>query len=62
MSKQKYLKFKSDNDNDIYIDIYRIESFEQNGDVLIIHKYSGLFSRILYDVDEFRKLLREYQS
>ena len=63
MSKRKYTKFQSDtldtNDAGQFatIDIDSVESFEQDGKALIIHKDSGLWNRIIIQREDFVKIL-----
>lgn len=65
MSKRQYTKFKSesysDESIDIHIDLSTVESFEQEGDVLIVHKDSGLWNRIIISPEEFNKQLIKSQ-
>lgn len=59
MSKRQYTKFKSEYKTDIYVDLATVESFEQDGEVLILHKDSGQWSRVLMDSEKFFKILNE---
>ncbi len=67
MSKRKYTKFQSDtlDTNDagqfatIDIDLESVESFEQEGKALIVHKDSGLWNRIIIQREDFVKILNE---
>lgn len=62
MSKRKYTRFKSEYNADLYIDLSSVESFDQDGEVLIVHKDSGLFNRIVIQTEEFRKLLDDNKA
>ncbi len=63
MSSRKYTKFQSESYSDmpidIHIDLTSVESFEQDGEVLIIHKDSGLYNRIVIKSEDFIKILNE---
>lgn len=59
MSKRQYTKFKSELEADVYIDLTTVESFEQEGNVLIIRQDSGLWSRIVMESNKFFKILSE---
>lgn len=63
MSNRKYTKFESESYSgepiDIHIDLSTVESFEQDGEVLIVHKDSGLWNRVIIKSQDFIKILNE---